>query len=134
MALPIKEIYIDTRCKSSSSISNSNFKIDLPQSSEHSDAYIDDVCIPHSWYVIESDINDKLYIYTVDSGFLSNSYDIVTIGSGNYNGIDLAIELTNKINFVVNPSGITDMYVVTYSIKENTITIDNQYNNYKFKI
>ena len=91
--------------------------------------YIDDVSIPHSWYVIETDINDKLYIYTADSGFLSNSYDIVTIGSGNYNGIDLAIELTNKINSVVNPSGITDMYVVTYSIKKNTITIDNQYNN-----
>ena len=137
MALPIKKIYIDTKYKSADSVSDSDFKIDLPQSltfPENSVFYIDDVSIPHSWYVIETDINDKLYIYTVDSGFINNSYNIVTVGAGNYNGIDLATELTNKINSVVNPSGITDMYVVTYSVKKNTITIDNQYNNDKFKI
>ena len=52
MSLPIKKKYIDTKYKSQSSISNSNFKIDLPQSltfPENSVVYIDDVSIPHSW-------------------------------------------------------------------------------------
>jgi hypothetical protein len=55
MSLPIKKIYIDTKYKSADSISNSNFKIDLPHNltfPENSVFYIDDVSIPHSWYVV----------------------------------------------------------------------------------
>ena len=64
MSLPIKKIYVDTKYKSAGSASNSNFKIDLPISlsfPENTGFYIDDVCIPHSWYVIEENVNDKLY-------------------------------------------------------------------------
>ena len=56
MSLPIKKIYVDTKYKSAGSVSNSNFKIDLPISlsfPENTGFYIDDVCIPHSWYAIE---------------------------------------------------------------------------------
>ena len=59
--LPIKKIYTDSRCKSSDSISDSNFQIDLPTTflmPEDSGHYIDDVCIPHTWYPIEADVND----------------------------------------------------------------------------
>ena len=56
MALPIKKIYIDTKYKTRDSISNSNFKVELPMSvtfPENSVFYIDDVSIPHSWFVID---------------------------------------------------------------------------------
>ena len=62
--LPIKKIYIDTRFKSSDSRSDSDFKIDLPTTllmPEDTGFYIDDVCIPHTWYTVETGRNDKLH-------------------------------------------------------------------------
>ena len=53
--LPIKKIYIDSRFMSSDSQSSSNFKIDLPQNidlPEDTVFYMDDICIPNSWYTI----------------------------------------------------------------------------------
>ena len=137
MALPIKNIYIDTKFKSSSSISNSDFKIDLPQTltfPENSVFYIDDVSIPHSWYVIETNINDRLYIHTIANDNSFDSYNVATIAPGNYNGVDLASELSVRINNVVNIPNLSNAYTTTYSIKTNTITIDIQYSDYKFRI
>ena len=64
--LPIKKIYIDSKFKTSDSISNSNFKIDLQNTllfPENSCFFIDNISIPHSWYTIEENINDRIYIY-----------------------------------------------------------------------
>ena len=137
MALPIKKIYIDTKYKSADSVSDSDFKIDLPQSltfPENSVFYIDDVSIPHSWYVIESGINDKLYLNVIaDDGSLDAFYDI-TISQGNYNGVDLATELGIRINNDVFISNLPNVFAVTYSAKRNAIAIDIQYSAYKFRI
>ena len=65
MVLPIKKIYVDTKYKAHSSISNSNFNVELLMSvtfPEKSMFYIDLVSIPHSWYVIEAGVNDKLFL------------------------------------------------------------------------
>ena len=62
--LPIKKIYIDSRFMSSDSVSSSNFKIDLPQNVDLPNDvvfYMDDICIPYSWYTIDEDRNNKLY-------------------------------------------------------------------------
>ena len=62
--LPIKKIYIDARFKSSDSASDSDFKIDLPTTllmPEDTGFYIDDVCLPHKWFPVENDVNDKLF-------------------------------------------------------------------------
>ena len=66
MSLPVKKIYIDSRFKTNDSVSSSNFKIDLKQTllfPPNSVFYIDDISIPHSWYTVEENVNDKLYIY-----------------------------------------------------------------------
>ena len=50
MTLPIKKIYVDTKFKAYNSISNINFKVELPMSvtfPENVVFYIDDVSIPH---------------------------------------------------------------------------------------
>mgnify|MGYP003337679305 CR=1 FL=1 len=48
--LPIKKIYIDSRDRTSDSVSGSNFKIELPyvlQMPENTVFFITDVCLPH---------------------------------------------------------------------------------------
>ena len=60
--LPIIKIYIDSRFMSSDSKSSSDFKIDLPQNIDLPDDtvfYMDDICIPNSWYVIDDERNNK---------------------------------------------------------------------------
>ena len=67
--LPIKKIYIDSKFKTLDSVSSSNFKIDLQSTllfPENSVFYIDDISIPHSWYTIEENINDRIYIYNTN--------------------------------------------------------------------
>ena len=64
--------------------------------------YIGDVSIPHSWHVIEKDINDILYIQIISNNSLIDNVCSIKIGPGNYNGNDLANELTRKSNIVIN--------------------------------
>ena len=62
--LPVKKIYVDSKFKTADSISDSNFKFQLPQTCYMPDDtkfYISDVCIPHTWNTI-NDFN-KNYIY-----------------------------------------------------------------------
>ena len=60
--LPIKKIYIDTRFKAPDSKSDTDFYIDLPITLlmlDDTGFYIDDVCIPHTWYKVEAGRNDE---------------------------------------------------------------------------
>ena len=141
MTLPIKKLYIDTKYKNRESISNSNFKIDLPQTlyfPDNSVFYIDDISIPHSWYTIEQNVNDKLYIEIshVDSnvGTTVDSYQIVTISPGNYNGAELALEIQTKIEASINNSIFHNLLSVSYNSKRNSINITTGYVDIRFKI
>ena len=92
---PIKKIYIDTRFKSSDSLSDSNFKIDLPTTllmPDDTGFYIDDVCIPHTWYTVETGRNDKLHFN------LNTVNKIATISEGNYNVSSLGVAITTAMN------------------------------------
>ena len=141
MTLPIKKLYIDTKYKNRESVSNSNFKIDLPQTlyfPDNSVFYIDDISIPHSWYTIEQNVNDKLYIEIshVDSnvGTTVVSYQIVTISPGIYNGAELALEIQTKIEASINNSIFPNLLIVTYDSKRNSINITTGYVDIRFKI
>ena len=71
MTLPLKKLYIDSKFKTKDSISNSNFKIELPvivYMPQNNIFTIDDICILHSWYSIEKDINDTLYVHILTFG------------------------------------------------------------------
>ncbi len=61
MPLPIKKIYISSRYKTDSSVSSSNFKVELSQTLSMPNNcifWVDDICIPVSWYTIETGFND----------------------------------------------------------------------------
>ena len=96
--LPVKKIYIDSKFRRHDSVSTSNFKIELPYTVKLPDNtifYVDDVCIPHTWYTIEAGVNDKLYVRTILNS--ANTDYVLTLTAQNYNGIQLATEIDAKI-------------------------------------
>ena len=63
MSLPIKKVYVNSRYKTVDSISDSNFKFELPYvltMPHNAIFYITDVCIPNLFKTIARDENDKL--------------------------------------------------------------------------
>ena len=100
MSLPCKKIYIDSQYKLPESLTSSSFKIELPFSitMPHAIFTVDGICIPHAWYSIESNINDKLYIIELDTTTFNRASTVITIPPGNYNG-DLLNNFTILNNF-----------------------------------
>ena len=127
--LPVKKIYIDTKKKTADSISNSNFKYEIPEtvSLPHSTIfYIDDVCIPHSWYTIEEDVNNRIYVQLMDANHTTTSTAskecrIVFIEPGNYNLQQLRAELQTKINAAFAATGNTQPFDITDDVQTNTL-------------
>ena len=114
--LPVKKIYIDSRFKSSDSASDSDFKIDLPETvnmPEDTVFYIDDVAIPVSWYMIDSNRNDRLYV-RVD-GVMS----VVFLTPGNYTLQTLNQEIVDQMNNAV-PG---DLFVSSPNASKNQVGI-----------
>ena len=93
--LPIKKIYIDTRQRTADSASHSDFSIDLPTTllmPDDTGFYVEDICIPVSWWSIEEFVNYQLFI------FFENSLRIATITPGNYTTAELGTEIARAIN------------------------------------
>lgn len=113
--LPIKKLYIDSRFKSGDSVSDSNFKIDLPQNllmPEGTGFYIDDICIPVSWYVVDEGRNNHLY-YRVNG---SVAYGIIP--AGNYSLVNLNEAIVNVMN-----TAFSGHFQANPSVRENKIGI-----------
>ena len=124
--LPIKKVYIDTKYKTKDSISNSNFKYELPQTMfmpENTVFYVDDVAIPHSWATVES-FNDKLYFRVIGQAVNPTDH-IISLEKQLYNGQTLATELTAKINAL----GYTSTVIYNASKQQISISITT----YSFK-
>jgi len=124
--LPIKKLYLDSRNKTSDSISDSNFKIELPYTiTMPQDAvfFVTDVCIPYLWRTIDLNINDHIYfsVGTPAPSFpFTVSFQNYTgiIPAGNYGESDLA----SAINSVV--SSLTNGNInVTFSVSTSVVTI-----------
>ena len=120
----VKKVYIDSRYKTNDSVSNSDFKFELKESLDLPDntfAFIDDICIPHSWYTIE-EYNNKLYIVTnlTDSdGYNFYNTFALEIPIGNYNGPSLATAIQEELQYA-EP---THNFIVVYNSNRGSITI-----------
>ena len=139
--LPAKKIYIDSKFKTPDSKSTSDFKFELKETillPQNTIAYIDNMTIPHSWYSIETGINDKLYIQVssteTDPSLKPNECRIVQLAQGNYNITTLASEIVSKANAAFATSTIPTHFQVLVSIQENTITISPAVSTIVFKI
>ena len=132
--LPLKKLYVDSKFKTPDSNSNAKFKIELPDSltlPNNTVFYIDDVCIPHSWYTIESGINDKLFMRfadfpTQDSNFTDH---IITLESKSYTGPDLVTEIQVKLNSLY-PS----IFTVAFNAAKHTLSIATSSSTKMFKM
>ena len=113
MSLPIKQIYVDSQYKLPESLTASSFKVELPYSitMPHNAIFtVDEICIPHSWYSIEKNINDKLYIHELDTGSGVRSSTVIQIPPGNYNG-DL---LKTTLQSLITPAVAFSSFSVNY--------------------
>ena len=64
MALPIKKLYIDSRHNPPDSVSDSNFKYELPSTismPQNACFFITDVCMPYLWRTVNKNDNDHIY-------------------------------------------------------------------------
>ena len=123
-----KKVYVDTKFKSPDSKSTSDFSIELPETAHFNDNsvfYIDDVSIPHTWYSIEEDLNDKIYMRLTETSNninITHSY-IITLTAGNYTGAEMATMIQTKINAYTGAMTQIDYFTVSYSSPKNTIQI-----------
>ena len=116
----IKKIYVDSRYKTSDSVSNSDFKFELKEQIDVPDntvCYIDDISIPHSWYTVEN-YNNKLYIENTHSDFTLTAA-VLTIPEGNYTATNLASTLQS----VLQTTFPNENYTCIYNTARGTITI-----------
>ena len=122
MSLPCKKIYIDSQYKLPESLTSSSFKIELPFSitMPHNAIFsVDEICIPHAWYSIESDINDKLYIFELDTITRDTASTVITVPPGNYNGELLKTTLQS----LITPAVAFGSFLVNYDPTTFSISI-----------
>ena len=113
MALEIKKFYVDSRYGTTESNSDSDFKIQLTRNiylPERCVMHIESVTMSHSWYTIETGINDSMYVN------LGGTCFIATVPSTNYTGASLASALASALG-----RGFT----VSYNLNTNKLTISN---------
>jgi hypothetical protein len=129
-SLQYKKIYIDSKFRSSDSVSSSDFKIELPETmsfQENTVFYLDDICIPHSWETIIAGINNKLYFKLYETNVIPNvEYNLIaTILPGNYLPPDLVQEIQEQMNAIAeNVTNDPNLFECTYLPKTNKMQIE----------
>ena len=129
MSLPLKKIYVDTRYRTTDSVSTSNFRIELPYSVElpdNSTFQLTDICIEHSWLTVETGINDQLYFAIAPgaSPGMVSGY-VMRLPSQNYTGTSLA----SKIQTLLQTQSYD--FQASYDANTNTITITSSTLSFK---
>ena len=133
-SLKFKKVYIDTKFMSPDSKSTSDFTIELPETmyfdNNSSVFYIDDVCLPHSWYTVEENLNNKLYLHLQKENPLQSWSIIATLTSNYYTGGSLATHLQNIMNSSIKGTGkplpansVLNPFTVTYITNTNKLEI-----------
>ena len=75
--------------------------------------YIDDVCIPHTWYPIAE--RNNIIVFK----FNTNSY-IAGVPPGNYSTLNLGLAIAQVMNIALP---VTDRFESLYDAKTNKLTI-----------
>jgi len=103
--LTVNKIYIDSRFRTATSRSDSDFSVELPETvylPVGTRCYVSDVSITHSWYTIEDNISNKLY-FSYKHG--ADTYStIITITSQNYSLDTLVDELQARFKDIIEAS------------------------------
>ena len=119
-----KKIYVDTHFMVPNiSDSTADFSIQLPFDitlGPNASCFLDEVCIPYSWYSIETDMNDRIYFRSKIKSY--DNRDLIAILSNRtYDGPEFAREVEGAMNPAV--SDHQQIFTVVYNEPENTIVI-----------
>ena len=121
----IKKAYVDSRYKTNGSASNSDFKCGLKEVLYllvNTVCCIGDISTPHTWYTIEENLNNTLYIITtkMNTGIPTWYHSLaLEIPTGNYTGSSLALALQTELQFA-EPD---HQFVCIYNAARGNITI-----------
>ena len=136
MSLPIKKVYVNSRYKTMDSVSDSNFKFELPYvltMPPNAIFYITDVCIPNLFKTIAQNENDKLYVEIIaeDQGiFTTSSVRIehtITIPPGNYTELAFSQVIDQQLRNIANIGS-------AYDSNNNICSISTWSSTTKFRI
>jgi len=103
MIQEIKKIYIDSRMRLSRSISTTDFRAQLNDSvlvPDDTAVIVTDVCIPHSWYTIEYNNNNRIYFRVNNGAGVLRDY-IAELPQQNFNIENLAQAVAAAMNNAV---------------------------------
>jgi hypothetical protein len=120
MTLEVKKLYIDSRYRTADSSSDNDFKIQLGRNivlPDNCQMHIEHCVVPHSWYNIETGINDTMYYSITESG--ATTYHTITIPSTNYSGTTLVTALNTLL-------GSWTYFGVSLNVNTNSISITIQ--------
>jgi hypothetical protein len=128
MKLDMQKIYIDSRFRTASSKSESDFNVELPRSFNVPDgvvAHIDDMVIPVSWSTIDERNNTGDVAFYIMNTMRDK---VITFDSKNYDGATFAHELQQKlteavVGFTHNNIPVVPTFSCTYDLLENILTI-----------
>ena len=116
-----KKVYVDSRYKTSDSVSNSDFKFEINEALDLPDntyCCIDDICIPHTWYTVE-DFNNTSYIVAKVWIRYGTTYATpkfqgyaLKLTNGNYTGLSLATEIQEILQTSIPELAFTCSYTI----------------------
>ncbi len=120
--LPINKIYIDSRQKTTDSASDSDFSIDLPITylmPDDTGFYVEDVCLPVSWYTIE--IGKNYILFFEFENLLKQAF----IKEGNYTTQELATASNTALYIATGALALSALnpFAVTYYKPTNAVVI-----------
>ena len=118
-------MYVDPKYKTNDSVGNSDVKFEIKEALDLPDntvCYTDDISIPHTWFTIEENLDNTLYIITtqMNTGIPTWYHALaIEIPSGNYTGSSLALALQAELQSA--EPGF--QFVCTYNPTRGNITI-----------
>ena len=138
--LKLKKVYIDSSYKVSGT--SSEFTIDLTETvqvEENMLCQIHEVSIPHSWYSIQTGVNDRIFVRVEHTGTGPwTTRVMITLNERDYSVSDLAghlqVILNNYFNDAEFPPQRSDMFVVSHSNLLDKIRISVNYNDIEFQV
>ena len=118
-------IFFDSRHRTPSSASSSDFSLELLESVEiprESEVRLHDVSIPYSWRTVEQNLNDHIYLSQEPSSGPA-TYHHLTLPKGQYDGRSLATAIGSLLNTVAPALWGNNPYVANYNDQTGQLRI-----------
>ena len=121
--MDVHRIYIDTRGRVSGDPSEFEYRLSLEVVvAQESIAVLDTVLIPVSWYVVEKDVNDRIYV--TEQNFSGLGQRIATIPPGHYDDVyAMAPGIEEALN--TGPRLVISPYTITYDSTLGRFQVSN---------